>query len=514
MSDKRQSSRRHSSWKEWWQRGRIQRTARITYDIVWNIILFFLIVGGLSVIFAGGVGAGYFASLVKDEPIRDYDEMRKDIYNYEETSRLYFADNKYIGDIRADLHREEIDLANVSENTIQAVIATEDEMFYEHKGVVPKAIVRAMYQEVSNSDTKTGGSTLTQQLIKNQILTNEVSFERKAKEILLAMRLEHFFEKDEILEAYLNIVPYGRDASGQNVAGIQTAAEGIFGVDANELTLPQAAFLAGLPQNPYAYTPFETSGEVKEEENLAQGLNRMKTVLKRMYQADFITEEEYNEALAYDITEDFTEKSPSPIDRYPAVVLEIEKRAQKIIKQLLVEEDGYTMDEVEENEELKEQYDILTDRALRMNGYHIHSTIDKEMYDAMEKIGEEYQYYGPDRTFIPKGEDKEVTEHVEAGAVAIENQTGKILSFYPGRSFSLENENNYATGTRRDPGSTIKPIGVYGPAMDLGAVQPGPVIADIPITASYSPKNYGGAYYGLVSAREALASSYNVTAVE
>src|SRR5699024_3238335 len=133
------------------------------------------------------------------------------------------------------------------------------ELFYEHDGVVPKANVRAIYQEVSNSDTKTGGSTLTQQLIKNQILTNEVSFERKAKEILLAMRLEHFFEKDEILEAYLNIVPYGRDASGQNIAGIQTAAQGVFGVDAKDLTLPQAAFLAGIPQNPYAYTPFQRS---------------------------------------------------------------------------------------------------------------------------------------------------------------------------------------------------------------------------------------------------------------
>src|SRR5699024_286321 len=276
--------------KDSWKTGKIQRTSRITYDVTWNILLFFIVIGSMVVIFAGGVGAGYFASLVKDEPIRDYDEMKKEIYNYEETSKLYFANKKYIGDIRADIHREEIKLKDVSETLIEAVIATEDELFYEHNGVVPKAIVRAIYQEVSNSDTKTGGSTLTQQLIKNQILTNEVSFERKAKEILLAMRLEHFFEKDEILEAYLNIVPYGRDASGQNVAGMQTAAKGIFRVDAKELTLPQAAYLAGLPQNPYAYTPFESSGKTKEEENLAQGLTRMKTVLKRMYQADFITE--------------------------------------------------------------------------------------------------------------------------------------------------------------------------------------------------------------------------------
>ncbi len=314
--------------KDLWIHGKIQRTSRITYDIAWNILLFFIVIGTMVVIFAGGVGAGYFASLVKDESLRDYEEMRKQIYNYEETSKLYFADEKYIGDIRADLHREEVELENVSEHLVNAVIATEDELFYEHNGIVPKAIVRALFQEVTNADVKTGGSTLTQQLIKNQILTNEVSFERKAKEILLAMRLEKFFEKDEILEAYLNVIPYGREASGRNIAGIQTAAQGIFGVDASELNLPQAAYLAGLPKNPYVYTPFEASGKVKDEEGLEPGLNRMKTVLKRMHEENFIDEKEYEEALAYDITKDFTEKSVSPIDEYPAIVFELEKRAK------------------------------------------------------------------------------------------------------------------------------------------------------------------------------------------
>ena len=495
-----------------WNKGKIQKTSRITYDVVWNIILFFIIVGSMTVIFAGGVGAGYFASLVKDEPIRDYEEMKKDIYNYEETSKLYFANNKYIGDIRADLHREEVELENVSELLTQAVVATEDELFYEHNGVVPKAIVRALYQEVSNSETKTGGSTLTQQLIKNQILTNEVSFERKAKEILLALRLENFFEKDEILEAYLNIVPYGRDASGQTIAGIQTAAKGVFGVDAKDLNLPQAAFLAGIPQNPYAYTPFQSGGELKDEEDLEQGINRMKTVLKRMYHTEFITEKEYKEAIEYNIVEDFAEKSASPVEKYPAVVFELEKRAKEILTEVLAEEDGYSMEEIEESEELQEQYEMLADRALRMNGYHIHSTIDKKMFDAMQKAAKDYQYYGPDRTIPVEGEDEPKIEQVETGAVIIENKTGKILSFVPGRDFRAgESENNHAfLPTRRQPGSTIKPLAVYAPAMDMGVIQPGSVIADAPFASK--PKNYGGAYYGLVSAREALTYSYNVSA--
>src|SRR5699024_1497061 len=256
------------------------------------------------------------------------------------------------------------------------------------------------------------------------------------------------------------------------------------------------------------------SGKIKEEDGLEQGLNRMKTVLRRMHQAEFISEKEYNEALEYNIIDDFTKKSESPINKYPAVVFELEKRAKKIIMEQLAEEDGYSLDEINDSDELKEQYEMLADRALRMNGYNIHSTIDKEMYDAMQKAAKEYQHYGPDRTFVPKGETEEVTEQVETGAVLIENKTGKILSFLPGREDSLEDQNNYATDTRRDPGSTIKPTGVYGPAMDMGCTQPGSVIADIPGHAGYTPNNYGGAYYGLVSAREALASSYNVSAAE
>jgi penicillin-binding protein len=105
--------------------------------------------------------------------------MKKDIYDYEETSEVYFADNVYLGKLRTDLEREEVKLEDVSDHLINAVVATEDEYFYEHDGVVPKAIMRALFQEVTNSSVQSGGSTLTQQLIKNQILTNEVSFEQK-----------------------------------------------------------------------------------------------------------------------------------------------------------------------------------------------------------------------------------------------------------------------------------------------------------------------------------------------
>src|SRR5690625_3219351 len=342
--------------KKTWKTGKIQKVSRLTYDITWNIILFFIIVGFIGLLFGVGVGAGYFAALVKDEPIRSYASMEKDIYNIEETSKLYFADDIYIGDVRSDLHREKTPLDKISPTLLDAVIATEDEYFTEHKGVVPKAIVRAIIQEATNSQTKTGGSTLTQQIIKNQILTNEVSFDRKAKEILLALRLERFFTKDQILEAYLNIIPYGRDASGQNIAGIQTASKGIFNVDAKDLNLPQAAFLAGLPQGPSIYTPFQNSGKVKKKKALQPGINRMKTVLKRMLDAKYISKKEYDEAIAYDITKDFRKKMKNPHDTYPYLTDELEKRAIKILTTVLAEKDGHSAKDLADDDKLKKQY--------------------------------------------------------------------------------------------------------------------------------------------------------------
>src|SRR5699024_2453986 len=137
--------------------------------------------GVLIGVFASGAGAGYFASLVKDEPIASDDEMKREIYNYKETSKIYFADNKYMVDITDPLQREEINLDDIAPILIDAVLATEDKDFYEHDGIVPKAMARAALQEFSAAVVQTGGSTLTQQLIKNQMLTYEVSFERKAK---------------------------------------------------------------------------------------------------------------------------------------------------------------------------------------------------------------------------------------------------------------------------------------------------------------------------------------------
>lgn len=494
----------------------IIRGFRISYSVIGSLLLLFFIIGLIGLCFAGGVGAGYFASLVKDEPIRSYNVMKNDIYNYEETSQVFFANNVLLGKINADIEREEVKLGDVSQHVIHAVIATEDELFYEHDGVVPKAIMRALFQEFTNAAVKTGGSTLTQQLIKNQILTNEVSFDRKAKEILLALRLEKFFEKDEIIEAYLNVTDFGRNSNGRNIAGVQAAAKGIFGVEAKDLNIPQSAFIAGLPQSPFGYTPFSNNGGAVKE-NLDPGINRMKTVLKRMYSGGYITEEEYKAALTYDIRANLTDKKPSSIDQYPYLTYEIEDRAKQIIMLQLATEDGYTEDELDKDDDLYNQYRALADNEIRHNGYRIHTTIHKDIYDKMQDVVAQYEYYGSDKPEQIKdpdtGETITIQEPVEVGGVLIENSTGKIISFVGGRDFERENL-NHATNAVRQNGSTMKPLLVYAPAMELGLVQPGSVIADVPYTINgYSPKNSGGSYHGLTSARTALKYSYNIPAV-
>ncbi len=499
---------------------KLVKRVRITYQVVWNlalIIFIILIIGGT---FALGVGGGYFASLVKDEPIRSYASMKKQIYNYEETSELYFANDVYLGKLRSDIDREEVTLDHVSKYLQDAVVATEDEYFYRHNGVVPKAIFRALFQEVTNSSVKTGGSTLTQQLIKNQLLTNEVSFDRKAKEILLALRVEKFFDKKEILEAYLNVSTFGRNSSGRNIAGVQSAAKGIFGVDASQLSLPQAAFIAGLPQSPFGYTPYTKDKQIKK--NLEPGLERMKTVLKRMYDGGYINEQQYNEAIVYDITKDFIPSKENPQEKYPWVTVEIEKRSIDILATILAKQDGYEEQDLKKDNVLLEEYHQLADRNIRQNGYKIYSTINKDIYDAMQQVKDTSKYYGPDqsqeKTDPETGEKITVKEPVEVGAILIENKTGKIISFVGGRNYEQE-QLNHATSAVRQNGSTMKPLLVYGPAFELGVASPGTILPDVALHLAPGinrpwPQNYDRRYSGLVSARYALTKSYNVPAVK
>lgn len=492
---------------------------RITTGVTWNLFLIFIIGCFAMFVFASSVGAGYFASLVAKEPLRSKQEMRDEILTYEETSEIYLANNVYLGKVNADLERKEIKLDDISPHVIDAVFATEDEYFQTHPGIVPKAVFRGIFQDVTNSASQTGGSTLTQQLIKLQILTNEVSYERKAKEILLAMRLEQFMDKDEILEAYLNVIPYGRNANGDNIAGIEAAAEGIFNVKAKDLNLPQAAFISGIPQAPFAYTPFYNQGRgLKEPEYLEPGINRMKTVLFRMKETGYITKEQYDEAIAYDITKDFRERMPRANERYPYLTQEIQNRTVEVLMDIFAEEDGIDAERLKAEEKLQEKYEMIARRAMSTNGYRIHTTIDKDLYDGLNEVAEKFEHYG--YTYTEKGTDSETGEEVimkdpvQVGGMMIENKTGKILSFVGGRDFEVSKV-NYATQGYRSNGSTMKPLVVYAPAIEYGRIGAGSPVVDVKFNyRGWKPNNFlAGQELGIIPARQALATSQNLATI-
>ena len=378
--------------------------------------------------------------------------LQTELGNITETSKLVYADNSEISKIQTDLMRTTVPSDQISPLLKTAIISTEDEYFEEHKGYVPKAVLRALFSEATGIGSS-GGSTLTQQLVKQQILTDETTFKRKANEILLAAQVEKYFSKNEIISTYLNVSPFGRNNKGQNIAGVQEAAKGIFGVNAKDVTLPQAAFIAGLPQSPITYSPYTNTGALKED--LSAGLNRKDIVLFSMYRENKITKEQYDEAKAYDLTKDFLPQQVAEQNDREYLYYTVMNEATKIVTKQLADKDkadltdGHTYD----------AYYQKAQQTIQNKGYTIHSTIDKNIYAAMQAGVQNYGYLLDDGT----------ATQVETGNVLMDNKTGRIYGFVGGRNY-LQNQNNHAFDTERQAGSSIKPVLVYGPAIDMGLV--------------------------------------------
>lgn len=426
------------------------------------VILSFLILGGSLAL---GIGVGYFAFLVGDTPAPTKTELQKNLGDITETSKLVYADNSEIATIRSDLMRTSVSSENISDHLKKAIIATEDEYFNKHNGVVPKAVVRALLSEATGFGGG-GGSTLTQQLVKQQILTSETTFKRKANEILLSMEVEKFFTKDEIVTLYLNVSPFGRNNKGQNIAGVQEAAQGIFGVNAKDVTLPQAAFIAGLPQSPIVYSPYTNTGEIKE--NLSAGLKRKDFVLFSMYRNHDLTKEEYEEAKNYDLTQDFKNTETIDTSDHNFLYYTIMDEAKDIVVKKLAKEDRIS-DEKLEDEEVYQSYLTRAEQMLVNGGYTVQSTIDKSIYDAMQAGVAEYGYML----------DYQAGTTIEAGNVMMDNATGRILGFIGGRDYN-QSQFNHAFDAKRQAGSSIKPMLVYGPAIDQGLIGSESRVSDFP----------------------------------
>lgn len=472
-----------------------------------------LFVFGITLLFLGGllgagIGLGYMAYLVQDTPTPTKTELQKDIGDITETSKLVYSDNSDIATIKSDLLRTSVTSEEISPLVKKALIATEDENFETHNGVVPKAVLRALISDITGLGSGSGGSTITQQLVKQQVLTSETSFKRKASEIMLAMEVEKYLSKDEILTAYLNVSPFGRNNKGQNIAGVQEAALGIFGVNAKDLTLPQAAFIAGLPQSPIVYSPYTNTGDLKDD--YSSGLKRKDAVLFNMYRENIITKQEYEDAKSYDLSQDFLKRQNIEQEDRGFLYYTVYNEAVELLARKNAKEDGVSDADLADDTTYQ-AYHKKAETELQNGGYTVRSTIDKTVYNTMQSAASDFGY------LLDNGSGTTI----ETGNVLMDNATGAIYGFIGSRDYAA-NQFNHAFDSKRQSGSTIKPLLVYGPALEDGLIGSESMVSDYATSwGANAGDNEGEAIVNstnkgtntFMTVREALEVSSNIAAV-
>jgi penicillin-binding protein len=469
-------------------------------------VLWLILFGVLAGLVGAGAVTGYIASLVHDDPIRGRSLIEQKINENAITGFAYFNEGTPIGQLRTEEDRRPVTFDQIPKSILDAVVAIEDKNFFSHNGVDTNGLLRAVKQQLLNESVQTGGSTITQQLARRVFLTLDQTSSRKAKEIFLSMRLERFLSKEEIITAYLNKVPYGNGSSGYQVFGIKAASKGIFGIDKlEELNIAQAAYLAGVPQLPSLYSAFTGKGDFNEK-NFKRAVERQKLVLSRMLAENKINQAEYEEALAFDLYSSLAKPSEKAYNTFPYLMLEVERQAAEI---LVMQQNPEIK---REDLQSKENSTLIEDarRQLLRGGYKVTTTIDKKVYNLMHQIAENPDNFAPDNKI--KGVE-------QIAAVMMDQKTGAILGMLEGRDFHIE-QMNFATQMTRQPGSAMKPIAAYLPAIDKGLIQPASIVDDSPIILKnggggyHIPKNSNNRYSGLVTARQALNMSYNIPALK
>ena len=459
------------------------------------------ILGFIGGLFGAGVALGYGVALFDKAKVPQSEDLVKQVKNISSISEIVYADGSVIASIESDLLRTSVSSEEISDNLKKAIVATEDEHFLEHKGVVPKAVIRATLGTFAGLGSSSGGSTLTQQLIKQQVVGDAPTLARKATEIVDALALERSMSKDEILTTYLNVAPFGRNHKGQNIAGAQQAAEGIFGIDANKLSIPQAAFLAGLPQSPITYSPYENTGELKSDEDLELGLKRAKGVLYNMYRTGALTKEEYDQYKDYNIKQDFLPSGTVNAVSRDYLYFTAMSEATDRMYDYLVQQDNVSSQELKK-EAVQKAYHERAEQELSNGGYKITTTINKKIHNAMQNAVANYGRLVDDATGQP-----------EVGNVLMDNKTGAVLGFVGGRNYQI-NQNNHAFDTKRSPASTTKPLLAYGIAIDQGLMGSASILSNYPTKFSNgNPIMYvNSPGTGMMTLGEALNYSWNIPA--
>lgn len=388
------------------------------------------------------------------------------------TTEIYDRNGDKIANIFDKEHRYLVHIQDIPPKVIEALLAIEDTMFFEHPGINLDAIFRAVMKDLKAMKLVEGASTITQQLVKNTLLTREKKFSRKFKELLFALKIESELTKEEILERYLNEIYYGH-----GYYGIRTAAQGYFHKDLDDLTLKEIAILVGLPKAPSYYSPTR---------RYEQALGRGNRVVSRMHQLGWIDDASYAAAL---------QENPEVFDDTLT-----QNRAPYVVDEVL--------------RQLKDEYPDI-----RGGGYKIYTTIDIRMQEAGRKALQEGYKESVLRAQESDDFNQTLMDKMEGALVSIEPSTGDILALVGGIDYE-KSQYNRATQGRRQPGSAFKPL-IYLVAVDLGYSGASQLV-DIARTYDYEldgedkkwkPKNYGKDYKGFITLREALVHSRNLATI-
>ena len=396
-----------------------------------------------------------------------------------ESTKIYDRTGKIIlYDVHQNTKRTAVPFDTISRNIKNATVAIEDAEFYSHHGIRITSIIRAILANIFSSGNTQGGSTITQQVVKNTLLTTDKTISRKIKEWYLSLKIERVFTKDQILSVYLNETPYGG-----NIYGIEEASRTFLGKSSSDLSITESAYLAAIPQAPTFYSPF---GNNKDKLEIRKNL-----VLQKMLENKFITQEEFvlakNEKVVFQPQDPFGILAPHFVE---------------FVKQYLIDKYGKT--------------------AIEENGYKIITTLDYDMQKKAEAVVKKYAL-----------ENKINFNAENAALVAINPKNGQILAMVGSRDyFDKEIDGNFNVAiAKRQPGSTFKPF-VYATAFEKGYT-PDTVLFDIPTefqstctpdgkpinpsgdpNQCYMPEDYDGLYLGPVSLREALAQSRNIPSIK
>lgn len=430
-----------------------------------NIFRLTILVVFLFIFISAGIGTGFVIGVAKnmsDDPIA---------INPEYTSFVYDIQDEMVFELHGVENRVPLDIEEIPEIVQKSFIAAEDHRFRKHFGVDISSFGRVFVANIRHGWGAEGGSTITMQLARNAILeSREKIIQRKIQEVVLAIKLERALTKDQILEAYLNQIYFGEGASG-----IQAATQTYFNKSVSDLTIAESALLAGIIQRPATLNPFKNP-------DLAE--NRRNQVLDRMHRYDYIDEEEMINAKQQLI--ELTDEE-----------VRGEKKKYAFYRDLVIEEASKMLEEKD-----------ISAMQIFSGGLNIYTSLDTILQDKLEEV------YAQDNYFPQSAGDVKA----QSAAVFIDHRTGQILALMGGREHLVQRGLNRAVDIRRQPGSAMKPIAAYAPALENGYV-PSTVIDDVPVVfpnnpRPYSPRNFDYRWRGLVTMRTALRDSINIPAVQ